>query len=91
MADFTPKSHLLESHTNNNMPWWQALAELIDNALDANAKSVSIIVAGKTLTVKDDGNGVEDVLSLFRLGEHRKSKSTKLGRYGGGVRYAKAV
>lgn len=88
MADFTPRSHLLESHTNNNMPWWQALSELIDNALDANAKRVSIEVSGKSLFVKDDGNGVEDVLSLFRLGEHRRSRSTKLGRYGVGAKDA---
>lgn len=88
MADFTPRSHLLESHTNNNMPWWQALAELIDNALDANAKRVSMEVAGRSLVVRDDGNGVEDVLSLFRLGEHKKSKSTKLGRYGVGAKDA---
>jgi hypothetical protein len=88
MADFTPKAHLLESHTSNNMPWWQALAELIDNALDANAKRVSIEVAGRSLIIRDDGNGVEDVLSLFRLGEHKKSKSTKLGRYGVGAKDA---
>lgn len=88
MADFTPRSHLLESHTNNNMPWWQALSELIDNSLDAGAKRVSIEMTGKTLTVKDDGNGVEDVLALFRLGEHKRSKSTKLGRYGVGAKDA---
>jgi len=86
--DLTPRAHLLESHANGNMPWWKALAELIDNSLDAGARRVSIERAGKKIIVSDDGNGVEDVSAMFRLGEHRKSSSTKLGRYGIGAKDA---
>jgi hypothetical protein len=86
--DLTPRAHLLESHANGNMPWWKALAELIDNSLDAGARRVSIERCGKKIIVSDDGNGVEDVSAMFRLGEHKKSSSTKLGRYGIGAKDA---
>lgn len=90
MVHLPPDPHILASFANSNLPWWKALAELCDNSLDAGATRIVIDVTNRVLTVSDDGHGCEDITSLFKLGDHKKRKSSKrsLGRYGIGAKDA---
>lgn len=91
MIHLPPDPHVLLSYMNLNMPWWKALAELIDNALDAGATSVSIDVKKDQLTIRDNGSGCADVAAVIQMGSHRRShRSSKkvLGRYGIGAKEA---
>jgi len=78
--------HLFLSWMNTNMPWWQALAELIDNSLEAGATSVRIEQDGRILRIVDDGKGVPDVTACFRLGHHRQNDTDGIGQYGIGIK-----
>lgn len=72
-----------------------ALADLVDNAIDANAKQVSIAFlqdAGtiSSIQVRDDGRGMPaDVLKeSMRLGVEREYSSVSLGHFGVGLKVA---
>lgn len=90
MVHIPPDPHILQSFANSNLPWWKALAELVDNSLDAGASRVVIDVSNRVLTVTDDGEGCEDITAVFTLGNHKRRKSSKrsLGRYGIGAKDA---
>lgn len=88
MVHLPPGAELLEALANNNLAWWKALAEFVDNSIDAGASKIVIDVSGKTLTITDDGDGVEDILAMFKIGYHKKSRKCKLGRYGIGAKDA---
>lgn len=88
MADFTPDPHYLLSMVNQGLPWWKALAELVDNGFDAKANRVEIAVKGKTVTVRDNGRGISDVLKAIKLGGHVPSNGRGLGMYGVGLKDA---
>ncbi len=88
MVHLPPAPHLLASLANANLPWWKALAELVDNSLDAGATRVVIDITNRVLTVSDDGSGCEDITSVFKLGDHKRRKTSKLGRYGIGAKDA---
>lgn len=88
MAIYTPLLHTLEGERNSRLGWHNALAEMIDNALDADACQVLIDFGSKTLTVTDDGTGAPDVLSMLRFGAHKKHRTTSLGHYGRGLKDA---
>jgi len=90
MVHLPPDPHILASYANANLPWWKALAELVDNSLDAGATRVVIDVTNRVLTVSDDGMGCEDITAVFKLGDHKRRKSSKkgLGRYGIGAKDA---
>jgi hypothetical protein len=88
MVHLPPAPHLLASLANANLPWWKALAELVDNSLDAGATRVVIDITNRVLTVSDDGSGCEDITSVFKLGDHKRRKTSKLARYGIGAKDA---
>lgn len=90
MVHLPPDPHILASYANANLPWWKALAELVDNSLDAGATRIVIDVTQRTLTVADDGVGCEDITAVFKLGDHKRRKTAKrgLGRYGIGAKDA---
>jgi hypothetical protein len=88
MADLSPNSALLHALANQALPWWKALAELVDNAFDAGAKRVEIIAKARALTVKDDGKGIKNILAIATLGHHDRQESTQLGMYGIGAKDA---
>jgi hypothetical protein len=83
-----PDGALLNSLANANHTWWIVLAEWIDNAFDANAKTISIEFAKNLLRLVDDGDGCADPTDMIRLGAHSKHASTGLGRYGIGGKEA---
>jgi len=70
-----------------------ALAEWIDNSFDAGARHVAITFerhGGKrpALTIRDDGAGTDRLDKFLRLGDHGRSNTTRLGRFGVGSKDA---
>lgn len=90
--EIVPDTHLVQSLCTNNLDWRRALGELIDNAFDAGASSVSISFGTRkgasTFTITDNGNGCEDPRAFVRFGGHSRKASTRLGRYGIGAKEA---
>lgn len=68
--------------------WTAILGELIDNAFDAGATRVEISIDGHELTVDDDGNGCDDIGRMLTMGKHARKSTTRLGRYGVGLKDA---
>lgn len=88
MVHLPPGARLLTSYANNNLAWWKALAEFVDNSIDAGASRIVIDMTKRLLSVSDDGNGCEEITAMFKLGDHVKGARTKLGRYGIGAKDA---
>jgi len=88
MADFTPEPHYVMSVRNQGLSWWKALSELIDNGFDAKADRVEICVKGKTVSVSDNGRGMQNVVQAVKLGGHVPSYGRGLGMYGVGLKDA---
>lgn len=86
--DVTPLPHMLFSMGAQNMPWWKALAELVDNSFDAKATRVSIKCTGKAVSVTDDGRGMPDIATAIKMGGHNPHGGKALGRYGVGLKDA---
>lgn len=77
----------------NDIGHHDALGELIDNAIVARAKSISITFesgSSKSLTVLDDGDGLSDVDKMFCIGEHidQYEGERTISRYGIGFNAA---
>jgi len=47
MADLTPHAFVLKSYANSGLPWWKAIAELVDNSISADCNRVVISVANR--------------------------------------------
>lgn len=88
--DLRPTPSYMKSKVRENHPWWKVLAELIDNAIDAGAKRVTISCQRGELSVFDDGRGVRDIRSLAQLGNHDDAgrPKEKIGIYGVGAKEA---
>ena len=62
-----------------------ALLELIDNAVDANAKNIVIAHTGRTLIVTDDGDGNNEPYIMLEFGNRKNTHGGKgTGQYGVG-------
>lgn len=88
MLDLTPTTHIIESY-RNNLPNYRILCgEAVDNSFDAGATKVDIIIDRQKIQFFDNGIGVTNdrVKSLITLGSHAGMDSTKLGRYGIGIK-----
>jgi hypothetical protein len=71
---------------NRTFPLQNALAELIDNSLDAGASEISISLQRADLHIQDNGRGFTDAAAAFDIG--RSSKTEGIGRYGVGLKDA---
>lgn len=86
-----PTAELLQSIANDNLSMSDALGELIDNAIDANAKQITITIGKRKravpafVSVDDDGTGCDALVSIVQLGKHADHKTTRLGRFGIGA------
>jgi hypothetical protein len=74
----TPVAHMILSKRMADHKAHDMICELVDNALDADARRVWIELGRRSITVGDDGSGMEDINDAIRFG-----KGTRAGRRGG--------
>lgn len=87
--DITPTTHLLHSLRAGGRADYTALAgEGIDNSLDAGATRVEAIFSPAEIRFQDNGSGVrpKDIRALFSPGDHLARDTSRLGRYGVGIK-----
>lgn len=69
--------------------WAGALAEVIDNAFDANATKVEISVTKEQIDISDDGDGCEFPQRMLQKGfSTKRGKRGVTGRYGVGLKHS---
>ena len=83
-----PHVNILRSYRAERMNYLHLVCEGIDNSFDANARNVLIEIGEEEVVFRDDGIGItkDRYTSIFRLGEHGEMNSTKLGRFGVGLK-----
>jgi Histidine kinase-, DNA gyrase B-, and HSP90-like ATPase len=88
MLDITPHVNLLKSLRGDRVDYVLLVGEGIDNAFDAGANSVAVIVNDSEISFADDGLGVtaDRIVSIFSLGDHGAMTTTALGRFGVGIK-----
>lgn len=75
----------LKSLAGRSFPLHKALAELIDNCVDAEATTITITMEdGGSLAIIDNGKGFADITSAIRL--NQSDKTDAIGRYGIGMK-----
>lgn len=82
---------ILAEIARENMDWETALGEVIDNALDAVATRVVVLIDKKTRRVRvtDNGTGCSEPHSMFVSGySTKRGRKDVLGRYGVGLKHA---
>jgi hypothetical protein len=86
----TPAGLLDDMRSRGGMTWKLILGELIDNSLDAGADNVSIIFGSKPKSMKviDNGHGCPCIEAMLTIGKHHRTATTRLGRYGVGLKDA---
>ena len=64
-----------------------ALADIVDNSLDAEAENVDIIIDKDSITIIDDGYGMNEstLCEAIKLGSDTEKDRSKLGRFGMGL------
>jgi len=93
--DFSPDpSALLESNRNLGYSIEEAVADLIDNSITADAKNITISLDWNKgfpiFTLHDDGNGMSEqkLVDSFKLGSLENRNPKDLGRFGFGMKTA---
>ncbi len=83
----TPVAHMILSKRMADYRPHDMICELVDNALDADAMHVWIELGRRSVTVSDDGAGMEDINDAIRFGKGTKMarRGGVLGRYGVGM------
>lgn len=87
--DITPHTNLLKSLRGERVNYPLLIGEGVDNALDADATSVDVSISENVLRFQDNGRGItrDRIGSLFSLGSHGAMSTTKLGRFGIGIKH----
>lgn len=85
-GNIEPDTAVLYAWCNSRMTFAAVFGELIDNAFDAGATWVRIEATGKDLIVTDNGAGCESLVAMLKAGKHIKRATTRLGRYGVGLK-----
>jgi hypothetical protein len=83
----TPVAHMILSKRMADHRPHDMICELVDNALDADARRVWIELGRRGITVADDGSGMADINDAVRFGKGTRagSRGGVLGRYGVGM------
>ena len=83
----TPVAHMILSKRMADHKPHDMICELVDNAFDADAKRVWIELGRRSITVGDDGSGMEDIDDAVRFGKGTRAgrRGGVLGRYGVGM------
>lgn len=86
--DITPHVNLLKSLRGERTNYVALIGEGVDNAFDAGANKVRVIVGDDEITFQDDGIGItrDRIASVFSLGDHGAMTTTQLGRFGVGIK-----
>lgn len=86
--DITPNVNLLRSLRAERFVHGALIGEAVDNSFDAGASEVTISVSSDLISFRDNGAGIsaDRLKSLFSLGDHGAMTTTKLGRYGVGIK-----
>lgn len=89
-----PSTNFILAMCEADLGWRNALGELIDNALDAGAKYITIELGpnrqkhgAQHILIEDDGDGCNNLIGFLTPGVHLNPKA-KLGRYGVGFKDA---
>lgn len=87
--DIPPHPNLLRALRAERFDCAILAGEAIDNAFDANASKVAVIIDDDAVIFSDDGVGIsrDRIKSIAVLGEHGEMSTTQLGRFGVGVKY----
>lgn len=87
--DITPHVEYLRALRHQKIRWAVLLGELLDNSLDAAAARVEVQLGpNRQISIRDDGVGCKDVSAMLTLGGRHSHATTKLGRYGIGLKDA---
>ncbi len=83
----TPVAHMILSKRMADHKPHDMICELVDNALDADAQRVWIELGRRSITVADDGHGMEEINDAIRFGKGTRApgRGGVLGRYGVGM------
>ncbi len=83
----TPVAHMILSKRMADHKAHDMTCELVDNAFDADARRVWIELGRRSITVADDGSGMEDINDAIRFGKGTRAgrRGGVLGRYGVGM------
>jgi Histidine kinase-, DNA gyrase B-, and HSP90-like ATPase len=85
--DTTPTARVLLAERNREWTVFGALAEVIDNSFGGNTGNADTVVIThnkRTLTVMDNGRGLEHLHFVFQLGGGSGDRAGDIGRYGVG-------
>lgn len=87
-----PKIDMILSLVQSQLTWPAAISEFVDNSFgpDAgNANEIIIDVDKERVIISDDGEGFEDINSLYQLGAGTSRQSSRdIGLYGIGSKHA---
>lgn len=89
--DVTPTTYQLHSYRNSGMTALSCFGELIDNCIGAKARNIDIVIEGstRTITVADDGCGMQSAAMAFQPGRHIEHGDEQgSSRYGVGLKDA---
>jgi len=83
----TPVAHMILSKRMADHKPHDMICELVDNAFDAEARRVWVELGRRSITVGDDGSGMEDIDDSIRFGKGTRAgqRGGVLGRYGVGM------
>lgn len=86
--DITPHVNLLRSLRGERIDYILLIGEGVDNAFDAGATSITIMLDPDEISFQDNGIGItkDRIQSIFSLGEHGPMSTTQLGRFGIGIK-----
>jgi hypothetical protein len=70
------------------MSYAAAVSELVDNAFDAGANEIRILIDKDRFEIRDDGAGCPDLKEMARWWESDQTRKDRLGRYGVGFKSA---
>jgi len=79
---------LLSTAEQAHIGWREALGELIDNAFDSHATTVTVDFEPNRIIISDNGEGCPDARAMVQFGNHLRQRGTQLGRYGIGSKEA---
>lgn len=87
--EIVPGTEIINAIRAEKSPFWAWAGEVIDNAFDASATDIWLIMNSAVLCASDNGHGIRkgQEHALVKIAEHLKLAGTQLGRYGVGLKY----